>query len=216
LELVRRLNGSSTKVELISKVGTGIVGISSALAGAAETVLSDYPSQNVLANLKINVGHNVPEMVKVEQKVSVKGHEWGVLRDDFSKANANRFTRILCADCLWSDGEHYGLAQSMVHFLSPKEDAQVWVIAGFHTGRAKIASFFDITDQAGLETNEIWERDCDGHERSWERDREDKERNRWFVIAILKRKHSLETRSEVENKYRFFTSMLMQKSNRHT
>ncbi len=213
---MRKLNGSSTKVELMLKVGTGIVGVSSALAGAAETVLSDYPSQEILANLKINVVHNVPEIVRVEQKVSVKGHEWGVLTDDFSKANANRFTRILCADCLWADGEHYGLAQSMVHFVSPKEDAQVWVIAGFHTGRAKIASFFDIADQAGLEIEEIWERDCDGHERSWERDRQDKERNRWFVIAILKRKHISETISEAEKKHRFVTSMLMRKSNRHT
>ena len=145
----------------------------------------------------------------------VKGHEWGVVTDEFSKAYANHFTRILCADCLWADGEHYGLVQSMVHFLSLKEDVQVWIIAGFHTGRAKIVSFVDITVQAGLEVEAIWERDADGNEREWDRDREDKERNRWFVVTILKRKRNLEV-SERERQQRYYASMLMQKSNRHT
>jgi len=216
LELVRKIHGGGIKIELISKVGTGIVGITSVLAGAGETVLSDYPSQKILANLKINVEQHIPRKMRAEQNVSVQGHEWGVLTDEFSKAHAHHFTRILCADCLWADGEHYGLAQSMVHFLSPQGNARAWVIAGFHTGRAKIASFFDITAQAGLEIEAIWERDCDGIERGWDRGREDKERNRWFVIAVLKRKQSEEMMSEKEKQQRYFASMLMQKSNRHT
>lgn len=185
------------------------------MAGAGKTVLSDYPSQKILANLGINVERNIPEKIR-EQKVAVQGHEWGVLTDEFSKANANYFTRILCADCLWADGEHYGLAQSMAHFLSWKEDARAWVIAGFHTGRAKIASFFDITAQAGLEIEVIWERDCDGYERTWERDWDDKEHNRWFVVAILKRNRISGETSEAKKTQQFFASMLMQKSNRHT
>lgn len=209
------MHGNGTEFKLTSKVGTGIVGIASALAGAEETVLSDYPSKKVLANLKMNVEKNVPTNIRAGRKVSIQGHEWGVLADDFSKANANHFTRILCADCLWADGEHYGLAQSIAHFLSPKENARAWVIAGFHTGRAKIGSFFDISAQAALETEAIWERDCDGYERPWERDREDTERNRWFVIAILKHNQASEAISETTKKQRYFASMLMQKSNRH-
>ena len=198
------------------EVGTGIVGITSALAGGGEVVLSDYPSQKILADLKVNVDRNIPEALQAERKVAVQGHEWGVLTDDFSKENAHRFTRILCADCLWMDGNHFGLTQSIEHFLSYKEGARAWVIAGFHTGRAKLVCFFDITVQAGLEVEKIWERDADGNERYWEREREDKERNRWMVLAILKRGSKMEGTSDKEKQQRFYASMLMQKSNRHT
>ena len=183
----------------------------SVLAGAQEVVLSDYPSPAVLANTKANVEKNVPK--KLQQKLTIRGHEWGVLTDDFSRAYSNHFSRILCADCLWMDGEHYSLAQSMEHFLSPNDDARVWVIAGFHTGRAKLVAFFDIATQAGLETEHIWERDADGNERE-ERNGGKEEapgRNKWLGVAILKRKPA----NKVAKHEQFFASMLMQKSNRH-
>lgn len=190
----------------------------SVLAGAEEVVLSDYPSPAILANARSNLERNVPK--EQQRKLTVQGHEWGVLTDHFSKAYANYFSRILCADCLWMDGEHYGLAQSMEHFLSRKDDARVWVIAGFHTGRAKIVSFFDIAAQAGLGTEHIWERDADGNEREWVRERNGGQedaagRNKWLVIAILKRKQASST-GKVGKQEQFFASILMQKSNRHT
>ena len=190
----------------------------SVLAGAEEVVLSDYPSSAILTNIKTNVERNVPK--ELQQNLSVRGHEWGVVTDDFSKAYANHFSRILCADCLWMDGEHYGLAQSMEHFLSHKVDARVWVIAGFHTGRAKLVSFFDIAAQAGLETETIWERDADGNERDWARERNGGQedatgRNKWLVIAILKRKQASSSVEKVGKHEKFFASLLMQKSNRH-
>jgi len=199
------------------EVGAGIVGITSALAGAKEVVLSDYPSQKILANLRSNVERNIPQ--RSQGKVPAQPHEWGVLTDSFSKANANHFTRILVADCLWLDGEHYGLAQSIEHFLSPKAEARAWVIAGFHTGRPKLVAFFDIAVQAGLEIEAIWERDADGGERIWERERVDMEKNRWMVVAILRQKGGEGVKEgeeiEKERQERVFSSILMQKNNRH-
>ncbi|KAL6713298.1 hypothetical protein ACLMJK_008763 [Lecanora helva] len=214
--------------------GTGIVGITAALSGAAAVTLSDYPSSPVLRNLQHNVDTNInPSTLP---KVTIQGHEWGVLTDNFSTTHAGHFTRILCADCLWMDSEHYSLARSIYHFLSPAEDARAWVIAGFHTGRAKIAAFFDICEQVGLRfhTEErlggtvegIWERDADGEERRWCRERVDEERNRWMVIAILKRGDSVkvgggEDGAKVEEKKKkqddgYWASVFMQKGNRHT
>ena len=186
------------------------------MAGGGEVILSDYPSQKILSTLKINVDRNVPENIRYPKKVGVQGHEWGVLADEFSRSNAGHFTRVLCADCLWMDGNHYGLAQSIAHFLSDKEEARAWVIAGFHTGRAKLVSFFDITSQAGLEIETIWERDADGNERDWDRERIDKERNRWLVVAILKHSQKLGKMSDAEKQQQYYASILMQKSNRHT
>lgn len=162
-----------------------------ALAGADEVVVSDYPAPEILANISVNVNKNVPQPHR--SRTSVKGHEWGVLTDEFSTTYANTFGRIIAADCLWMPYEHRALAQSMFHFLSHEDEARVWVIAGFHTGRAKLAPFFDVVVEEGLEIESIWERDVDGHEREWKAERDGgKEdvtgRKRWLVVAVLKRK----------------------------
>ena len=170
------------------------MGIVSLLAGAREVVISDYPVPSILENIRLNVERNVAK--EIWEKVKVEGHEWGVLTDEVSNTYASHFTRILCADCLWMDGEHFSLAQTMVHFLSYKVDARVWVLAGFHTGRTKLASFFDVAAAAGLEIEKIWERDGDGNDRAWttepkEGPKDVTERNKWLVVAVLKRNHSL-------------------------
>ena len=173
--------------------GTGLGGITSALAGAAEVTLSDYPSSTVLDNLQANVATNCPP--NLQNRVSVQGHEWGNLTDNLSKRRPGHFTRILAADCLWMPWQHANIARSMLHFLSPekKKEARVWVIAGFHTGRAKLASFFDVVVKEGLEVEDIWERDTDFRDREWVTERDGgfedvTGRKRWLVIAVLRRK----------------------------
>ncbi|OMP87064.1 putative nicotinamide N-methyltransferase [Diplodia seriata] len=171
--------------------GVGLAGIVSTLVGADEVVVSDYPAPEILENLEQNVKRNIPE--KLRSKVSVQGHLWGDLDSPFAVANAGSFTRILAADCLWMPHEHRSLAKSMLHFLSPEPQARVFVIAGFHTGRAMMAPFFEIVVEEGLEIDDIYEMDAEARRREWasERDegREDHgERNKWLVVARLKRK----------------------------
>lgn len=164
----------------------------SALAGAQEVVISDYPSREILATIETNCAKNIPSQFR--GNVSVVGYEWGIVGDDdFSKPNACRFTRILAADCLWMAGEHQNLVTSMLHFLShDDEHARVWVIAGFHTGRATLASFFEVACEAGLEVERIWERDVQGNEREWVKEAQSRpedvsEKRKWVVVAILGR-----------------------------
>ena len=161
------------------------------LAGAKHAVISDYPAPEILASLRVNTEKNIPP--EIREHVTVEGHEWGVLTDDFSKVNVKRFSRILCADCLWLTGEHLSLVRSMLHFLSDEEDARVWVVAGFHTGRAALVCFFDLAVNAGLEIERIWERDVNGNERQWVKEMDEgrenvTERKRWLVVAVLKRR----------------------------
>jgi len=166
----------------------------SALAGADEVVISDYPAPELLANIIRNVEKNVPESLR--SCLSVQGHEWGTLDSAFSKANAGRFTRILAADCLWMPHEHHNLARSMLHFLSPSPDTRVFVIAGFHTGRAKLVPFFEeVVGEEGLEIEDIYEMDADGKRRRWQAERdggtEDHgERKKWLVVSRLRRQQS--------------------------
>lgn len=170
------------------KSGTGLAGVVAAMAGADEVVISDFPSCELLSNLDTNVKTNFPEDRRA--RISVRGHMWGKTDDAFSTAHAGSFTRILSADCLWMVGEHLNLTQSMLHFLARESDAQIWITASFHTGRAIVALFFAVAASAGLEVEAIWERDVDGHVRSWSEEREEDitERKQWLVVAILRRK----------------------------
>lgn len=124
----------------------------------------------------------------------MQGHLWGSASTPFETAHAHAYTRILAADCLWMPWEHENLAKSMLHFLSHNPDARVLCIAGFHTGRAKVAPFFEeVVPQQGLAVESVYEMHADGKRRPWakERDggREDTaERNKWLVVARLKRR----------------------------
>lgn len=80
----------------------------------------------------------------------------------------------------------------MLHFLSLRENARVYAVAGFHTGRAKLAPFFDVAQDEGLEIESVAEVDVAGVERSWLTERDGgkenvSERKRWLVVAVLKR-----------------------------
>jgi len=177
----------------VLRIGTGLAGIVGTLSEAEEVVITDYPAPEILANIKVNIEKNIP--AHLQPRISVQGHEWGNITDSFAASRKHSFSRILAADCLWMPWQHESLIESMLHFLCYEDGARVWVIAGFHTGRAKIAPFFDIVVRRGLDIEDIWERDCDGQEREWvsERDggREDVgERKKWLVLAILRRKPS--------------------------
>lgn len=173
-------------------VGVGLGGVMSALAGAEEVTITDYPAQPILEAIKTNVAKNVAESMR--PRVAVQGHLWGDTTSEFAAAHAHKYTRVLAADCLWMLGEHENLAKSMLHFLADTPDARVLCIAGFHTGRAKVVPFFEeVAPQQGLEVEDIYEMDADGARRPWatERDggREDiGERKKWLVVARLRRR----------------------------
>jgi nicotinamide N-methyltransferase len=157
-----------------------------------QVAISDYPAPTILDTLATNVSRNIPTDLKAH--VTVEGHMWGDLTTPFAISHKEYYDRILAADTLWLPGQHLNLANSMLHFLSRDREARIFVIAGFHTGRAKMASFFDETvPEAGLEIEEIWEMDAEGRRRMWGGARDEVgekvgERKKWLVIARLRRK----------------------------
>jgi hypothetical protein len=79
----------------------------------------------------------------------------------------------------------------MQYFLAPAPSARILVIAGFHTGRAKLAAFFEnAVPNSALEVEEIFELDADGRRRVWQAHAAEEavgERKKWLVVAKLKR-----------------------------
>lgn len=130
-------------------------------------------------------------------EVQVEGHSWG----DFTPSRTphhhhhhHAYDRVLVCDGLWMPWQHDNLARSISYLLSEAPTARAWVVAGFHTGRARMAGFFDggflRREGVGLEVEGIWERDCDGVERAWDAEGEEDDptvRKRWLVVAVLRR-----------------------------
>ncbi|KAL7899058.1 hypothetical protein HDV63DRAFT_395454 [Trichoderma sp. SZMC 28014] len=184
--------------------GTALPSIMAGLLGAKSVTVTDYPAPAVLKTLRDNVARNIkPEfaplpnndsssssvILPVTTDISVEGHEWGVFA---FPAHQHAADRLFVADCLWMPWQHANLRRSINHFLKKTSEARAWVVAGFHTGRAKMAGFYDVEalrEEGGVEIERIWERDCDGVEREWDVEREDDitERKRWLVVAVLKR-----------------------------
>ncbi|XPS81413.1 Nicotinamide N-methyltransferase [Ascochyta lentis] len=179
-----------TVIELGAGVGLG--GVMSALAGANEVTITDYPAPPILEAIKTNVTKNLQEPLR--SRVAVEGHLWGDISSDFAGAHARHYTRVLAADCLWMLGEHENLAKSMLHFLADVPDARVLCIAGFHTGRAKLVPFFEeVVPRQGLEVEELYEMDADGVRRPWARERDGGrenigERKKWLVVSRIRRR----------------------------
>ncbi|KAI0118473.1 hypothetical protein F4776DRAFT_254801 [Hypoxylon sp. NC0597] len=180
--------------------GTALPSLMAALLGAKNVVVTDYPSPTVLETLRKNVTANAKPECSPRNSLApltVEGHAWGELENTpFAAQHRGRFDRVFVCDCLWMPWQHANLHKSIAWFLKDStspSSARAWVIAGFHTGRAKMRGFFEDAALAaeGLEVESIWERDCDGVERewAWDRGQEDvSERKRWLVIGVLRRR----------------------------
>ncbi|GLB05319.1 hypothetical protein AtubIFM57258_000595 [Aspergillus tubingensis] len=183
--------------------GAALPSVVCALAQASTVTATDHPSSPALSGaIKFNLDHNLrsPKVSSTSTTVTIQPHEWGTLETDpWAVQNKASFNRIVAADCYWMRSQHENLARTMCWFLAP--GGRVWVVAGFHTGRAIVAGFFETAVQTGLEIERIYERDLiagqeDGREvrREWVAQREGEgpeNRRRWCVVALLKKKDDI-------------------------
>lgn len=174
--------------------GAGLPSLISALAHASSVTITDHPSSPAFSGaIPFNTSTvNIPASNPCE--ITVQPHEWGTLTTDpWAVANKATYTRIIAADCFWMRSQHENLVRTMRWFLAP--GGKVWVVAGFHTGRAIVAGFFETALENGFSIESIYERDLNGQSedggevrREWMPEREGEgleNRKRWCVIAVL-------------------------------
>ena len=178
-------------------IGAALPSLICALAKASTVVATDHPSSPALCGaMAFNLDYNLRNHSQVTTKISVQPHEWGAFDTPFAQQNKGAFTRIIAADCFWMRTQHLNLVRSLQWFLAP--GGKVWVVAGFHTGRAIVAGFFETALEHGLEVERIFERDLVGRKkndeqirREWVTEREGEgpeNRTRWCVVAVLKQR----------------------------
>lgn len=186
--------------------GTALPSLMASLLGAARVQVTDYPAPATIANLRTVVARNcVPgnSPLGTVAPVSVEGHAWGDLDAPFALENKGAFDRVFVCDCLWMPWQHGNLRKSVGWFLAEGAESRAWVVGGFHTGREAMSGFFaeDELRKEGLETETMWEVDCNGVERewAWDRGREDERvRKMWLVVAVLRRVRGLRGKDEGE------------------
>ncbi|KAJ5655703.1 hypothetical protein N7507_007653 [Penicillium longicatenatum] len=190
----------NVKGESVLELGAGaaLPSLICALANASKVTATDHPSSPALkGTIGYNMDHNLSKRTPTPSaEVSIHPHEWGVLTDTFAEQNKGGYSRIIAADCFWMVSQHENITRTMQWFLAP--GGKVWIVAGFHTGRAIVAGFFEMALKHGFEIEKIFERDQvksgeHGEEirREWLPVRDDESiesRRRWCVVAVLKRK----------------------------
>ncbi|KAL4878087.1 hypothetical protein BJY04DRAFT_229989 [Aspergillus karnatakaensis] len=185
--------------------GAALPSIICALAGAAEITITDHPASPALQGaIAHNVQQNIPSPIARSCRIAIQPHEWGNLAPDdnaWAASCKSHFTRIIAADCFWMSAQHGNLARTMKWFLAPR--GRVWVVTGFHNGRGIVGEFFEAAREAGLEVENVYERDLGSEmgmgtgtgtgsgevRREWVpvREGENREnRTRWCVVAVLK------------------------------
>ena len=153
--------------------GTGLAGILACLSGAKNVVLSDYPADAILAALRDNVDRLARSQGK--SNCHVVGHAWGTSVDPLlAHAPRGAFDVILLADCLWMPEQHDALLRTIAACLAPQ--GKVICVAGFHSGRAKMAPFFTrALGAAGFVAELLYEENHHGQRRPWDPDRPEEE-----------------------------------------
>ncbi|KAI9440565.1 WD40-repeat-containing domain protein [Lactarius indigo] len=148
-------------------------------------VASDFPDPLLISTLRENVARN-----DASTNCSIVPHAWGtdpsVLL--FPGAGADI---VLAADTLWNPELHAALLHTTCGVLAHTPTARAHFVAGLHTGRYTLDSFFQAAGEAGLVLVEATEREVHGEgRREWDVRRaeseDERERRRWVVWSVLK------------------------------
>ncbi|TIA94138.1 hypothetical protein E3P81_00355 [Wallemia ichthyophaga] len=91
--------------------GAGLPSLVSALEGADKTVVTDYPDEPLLNNLRINVGECLEE--NAQNKIKVEGFVWGSdIANLLAANNGNKFDILILSDLVFNHSQHNSLLKS--------------------------------------------------------------------------------------------------------
>jgi predicted nicotinamide N-methyase len=96
--------------------GAGLPSLVCAKLGAKRVCAADYPSSNVIMNLKRNVVRN-----DLTANVSVREHIWGEDVTPLLQANGDeQFDVVVASECLWRHECHPALLMTVLNSLKPR------------------------------------------------------------------------------------------------
>ncbi|KAF5379052.1 hypothetical protein D9615_005990 [Tricholomella constricta] len=122
-------------------------------------VVTDYPDDNILGNLKKNVEHNRPTF-QPGCRIECAGYEWGANADALLKLLPDNksppgYDIVILSDLLHFRDSHDVLVASIRSLLSRSKDSRVHVSAGKYTHRDVCDNFVLKGQDVGLVFDEI-------------------------------------------------------------
>ncbi|KAI0346398.1 hypothetical protein BDW22DRAFT_1405258 [Trametopsis cervina] len=126
-------------------------------------VITDYPDEIILGNLRANVARNRAHFSDVAT-VHCVGFEWGKDVGPLLEVSATRaFDVVILSDLLHFDASHDVLLDSLTALLARTSSARTYVAAGKYTPEAVCARFLELGVERGLE----WEEGADEDDAVW-------------------------------------------------
>ncbi|GAA5832268.1 hypothetical protein JCM11251_004301 [Rhodosporidiobolus azoricus] len=101
--------------------GGGLPGLTAALEGAGNVVISDFPDASLVKNLEKNVDLNISSLRSdLVAETSAKGFTWGSPPDALFSASSNRkFDLILLSDLVFNHSQHAALLNTCLSCIAP-------------------------------------------------------------------------------------------------
>eukprot|EP00741_Cyanophora_paradoxa_P016638 tig00000198_g16067.t1 len=137
--------------------GAGVPSLVAALNGAEQVVMTDYPEEKLLENLRTNARRNLPAELLDSGRVRVMGHLWGknteelmdALREGGAPAGS-KFDLIILSDLIFNHNQHRQLIHTVTDCLSATGIALVTFSHHRPSLAAKDLAFFQMAEEAGL------------------------------------------------------------------
>ncbi|QIW96452.1 hypothetical protein AMS68_001970 [Peltaster fructicola] len=135
--------------------GAGLPSLISAVKGAKDVVVTDYPDAELIDNLTFNIDHC--SLLEKSASIVAKGYLWGAAVDQINVPGS--FDVLILADLLFNHSEHVKLVASIEMTLKRSDKAQALVF--FTPYRPwlfdKDMAFFELAEAAGFTVEKIIE-----------------------------------------------------------
>ncbi|WPH02333.1 nicotinamide N-methyltransferase-like protein Nnt1 [Acrodontium crateriforme] len=147
--------------------GAGLPSLMSAIHGAKQVVVTDYPDADLIENLTYNIQHCPHLPQSGEKNIVAEGFLWGAsptpLTAHLPPNEDSGFDLLILADLLFNHSEHTKLLATVQQTLSHSPSAQALVF--FTPYRPwllqKDLAFFDLAREGGFEVEKIMEKVMD-------------------------------------------------------
>lgn len=180
----------ANKTVLELGAGAGLPSLVSAICGASQVVVTDYPDIDLVQNLQHNIDHC--NLLPEKKNIAALGYLWGASPDALlaelpKQIDGNvGFDVLILADLLFNHSEHAKLVSTVVKTLkkTPKSTALVFFTPYRPWLYEKDLAFFDLVKEAGFTVEKILEEKME--KVMFEEDRGDEELRRTVFGYLVK------------------------------
>ncbi|KAI4285510.1 MAG: hypothetical protein L6R38_000607 [Xanthoria sp. 2 TBL-2021] len=145
--------------------GAGLPSIAAAIWGAKQVVVTDYPDEDLVENLQINIDA-AKDVLPRSANIVAKGHAWGASTEPLLsclRPGWCGFDTLVLADLLFNHGQHAALVSTIQSTLVHLPHARALVFFTPYTPWKfdKDMAFFDLARKGGFQVVKVVEKVMD-------------------------------------------------------